>query len=171
MQLLAKILCIFLGSAWIVGAKAELVNGKPAAAPNNMEMPNDYKHWQLVGVSQRTDKHSLRVILGNPVAIAAINKKQTNPWPDGAILAKLVWKERQHPAWPTAIVPGELEHVEFMHKESAKFQKTGGWGYARWVGSGQKPFGKNADFADECVACHTAVKDKDFVFTLPAPLP
>lgn len=140
-------------------------------APNGIKIPTNYKNWKMIGVAHRLDKHSLRVVLGNQIAINAVNTHQTNPWPDGTILAKLVWKESQHPAWPTAIVPGAFEHAEFMIKDPQKYQATAGWGFARWLGSEQKPYGEKANFADECVACHTAVKDKDHVFTVPATLP
>ncbi|NOT84763.1 MAG: cytochrome P460 family protein [Methylococcaceae bacterium] len=142
-----------------------------AHALNGIEIPVNYKNWKMIGVAHRLDKHSLRVVLGNQIAINAVNNHQTNPWPDGAILAKLVWKETQHPAWPEAIVPGQFEHAEFMLKDQQKYKSTAGWGFARWLGMDQKPYGETADFAEECVSCHAAVKDKDHVFTIPAPLP
>jgi hypothetical protein len=58
-----------------------------------------------------------------------------------------------------------------MHKDSVKYAATGGWGYARWLGTEQKPYGKDASFAQECVGCHTPVKDNDWVFTHPAQIP
>ena len=62
-------------------------------------------------------------------------------------------------------------HAEFMTKNSTRFASTGGWGYARWLGQDQKPYGKDASFTQECVACHTPVKDNDWVFTHPVRLP
>jgi hypothetical protein len=35
----------------------------------------------------------------------------------------------------------------------------------------QKPYGKDKNLAQECIACHTPVKDNNWVFTTPAPLP
>ena len=43
--------------------------------------------------------------------------------------------------------------------------------YARWLGQDQRPYGKDASFAQACVACHTPVKDNDWVFTHPVNLP
>jgi len=60
------------------------------------------------------------VILGNDKAMEAALAGQTNPWPDGAILGKLVWKEDRHPKWPAAIIPGDLSHIEFMIKDQAR---------------------------------------------------
>ncbi len=54
-----------------------------------------------------------------------------------------------------------------MAKDAAKYKKSGGWGYARWVGIDQKPYGK----LHECFDCHQIVEDKDYVFSKPAKLP
>lgn len=138
---------------------------------NGIEIPANYKNWKLIGSSLRNDKNSLRVILGNSVAINAINNNQTNPWPDGTILAKLVWQAKQLPEWPEALVPGQFEHAEFMLKDDKKYSGTAGWGYARWLGLEQKPYGADENFARECLGCHTKVKANDYVFTIPAKLP
>lgn len=142
-----------------------------APAPNGIELPAGYKDWRLIAPSHRSDNNTLRVVLGNDVAIAAARANRVNPWPDGTVLAKLVWKDATHPNWPTATVPGAFVHAEFMFKDAKKYAATGGWGYARWLGTEQKPFGKDAAFAQECVACHTPVKSNDYVFTHPAALP
>lgn len=143
----------------------------PATAPNGIIMPAYFKEWRVIGVSHRNDKHSLRAILGNPAAIEAARQGHTQPWPDGAILAKIAWKESTLPEWPDAVVPGDLQHVEFMVKDSAKYAATGGWGFARWLGKELAPYGKDAAFDQECFQCHTAVKGRDYVFTRPVTIP
>ena len=55
--------------------------------------------------------------------------------------------------------------------ESFKIADTGGWGYARWLGEDQTPYGKDASFVQECHGCHTPVKGNDYVFTHPVLLP
>lgn len=144
---------------------------QPLPAPNGIELPADYRDWRLISSSYRSDNNTMRVILGNDIAIEAARSNRTNPWPDGTILAKLVWKNATHPEWPDATVPGDFVHAEFMFKDSVKYEKTYGWGWARWLGLEQKPFGDNADFAANCIACHEPVKDNDWVFTHPARLP
>jgi hypothetical protein len=39
-----------------------------------------------------------------------------------------------------------------MIKNRAKYAATAGW--AEWVGNEPKPYGKDAGFSSECVACH-----------------
>ncbi|WP_459873370.1 cytochrome P460 family protein [Endothiovibrio diazotrophicus] len=140
-------------------------------ASNGIEFPADYRDWRVISVSHRTDHHSMRAILGNDVAIEAARRGETNPWPDGTILGKVVWKEGVEKDWAAAIAPQEFIHAEFMHKDAKRWAATGGWGYARWVGDGLKPYGKDASFAGECVACHTPVKGRDWVYTTPAVMP
>jgi hypothetical protein len=142
-----------------------------APAPNGIRIPEGYKQWQLISSSHRTDNQTLRVILGNKIAVEAAQNGNVSPWPDGAILAKLVWKDSDHPLWQAATVPGALLHTEFMMKDSKKYALTKGWGFARWKGMNQLPYGENSAFAHECLACHKPAKDNDYVFTKPAKLP
>jgi hypothetical protein len=140
-------------------------------APNGIIMPAGYKDWRLIASSHRSDNNTMRVILGNDIAINAARDGMTNPWPDGTILAKLVWKNINHEKWPSATIPGGYVHVEFMIKDAKKFPETGGWGFARWTGPKKKPYGKDASFVKECFGCHMPVKDNDYVFTKPAVIP
>jgi hypothetical protein len=140
-------------------------------APNGIKYPTGLKNWRLVGSSYRNDNDTQRVILGNSIAINAARSEQTKPWPKGTILAKLVWKNTQHPKWDAAIVPGEFVHSEIMIKDADLYKSTGGWGYARWKGDTQQPYGKDNAFAQECLTCHSKVKDSDYVFTIPAKFP
>mgnify|MGYP003352266756 CR=1 FL=1 len=48
---------------------------------------------------------------------------------------------------------------------------TGGWGFGRWLGTEQRPYGTDANFAQECFGCHAGAKDSDWVFTTPVHLP
>ena len=145
---------------------------KVQANLDGIELPENYKDWKVISASHRTDNKSMRIILGNDIAVAAARSKQTNPWPDGAILGKLVWKQTTEKNWPTAIAPDEFIHAEFMIKDSEKYKANGtGWGWARWLGKEQKPYGDDKDLNQSCIACHTPVKGRDWVYTTPATLP
>jgi hypothetical protein len=145
-----------------------LVNAEVVPPEAHVAKPvfGEYQDWALLSVSHRLDKKTLRAILGNDKAIGAARHGHTKPWTDGAILAKVVWKESTHPNWPQAIVPGAFEKAEAMVKDSKKYASTGGWGFAYW--EGKKLVMHEEAKAKECFACHTVVKDNDYVFTASA---
>lgn len=140
-------------------------------APNGIKFPAGYQNWRVISMSHRVDNKTVRVIYGNDTAIEAARAGKTKPWPNGTIIGKVVWKQKEAEHWKAAIVPDKFVHAEFMFKDSGKYASTGGWGWARWKGLEQKPHGKDASFAQACLACHTPVKYKDWVFTEPAMLP
>jgi len=135
---------------------------------NGMIRPNGWQNWLVIAVSHRKDNNTLRVILGNKIAVNAARSGNINPWPDGTIIAKVVWKDTSLKEWEDATVPGKFVHVEFMFKNSKKYKETHGWGWGRWVGPSLKPFNKGAQV---CIGCHSPVKGNDWVYTKPAKFP
>lgn len=134
-------------------------------APNGIAYPRGYGNWELVSTTDRFDNHTFRAIFGNEIAVKAIKAGQIQPWPDGAVLAKVLWKEQID--GKGVIMPGAFIHAEFMIKDAAMYKDTDGWGWARWVGPDLKPYGNSPAFVAECTNCHAPMKDKDFVFTMP----
>ena len=143
-------------------------------APNGISFSEikGYETWQFIAPSRRTDNNELRVILGNPMMINAYKEGipgNGKSFPDGAIIVKIGWSERQSPVFPAAFEPDVLKRVEFIVKDSKRFPDTSGWGYARFVFDAKTatytPYGKDAAFGRECHQCHTIVKAKDFIFT------
>jgi hypothetical protein len=64
--------------------------------PNGIAYDADlanYRNWQVLSTNKRFDLGEFHMILGNPVAVKAIREGQTNPYPDGAILAKPAWQQ------------------------------------------------------------------------------
>jgi len=143
------------------------------ATANNIEYPTGLTNWRVIGSSIRNDNNTQRVILGNSIAIkAARSKAEKKQWPDGAILAKLVWKNDTLPTWRAATVPGAFVHTEIMVRDTKKYATTGGWGFARWTGLGLTPHGKDKiDAQQACFDCHQAASGTGYVFTQPAKFP
>ena len=158
-------LALFASQSWAEAKDAA------APSPNGITLPLGYENWRLIAISQRTENSTLRAVLGNSVAVDAARAGKTNPWPNGSILTKLAWKQKASETFPTAVVPGEFVHADFMIKDDRKYASTGGWGYARWLGMEQKPYGSDANFAQECLGCHGAMQHQDYVFTAPVKLP
>lgn len=144
--------------------------GEEPVAPNGIAYLRGWEGWKVVAPSYRPDKDHVRVILGNPAAMEAL-KQGTRPFPDGATFAKAAWTIRKHAKFPAAVEPDKFVQVEFMVKDSAKYQATAGWGFARFLGTELKPYGQGPGFVQECFGCHIPVKDNDFVFTSLAPMP
>ncbi len=111
------------------------------------------------------DTNTLKLILGNDVAMRAIAGHRINPWPDGTAFAKVSWTRQPDPGG--VIRTGRFEQVAFMIKNREKYKSTAGWGWAQWMGTELAPLGKDAGFAKECVACHAPLRDNDYVFTEP----
>lgn len=139
----------------------------PNASPiYGVTIPDGYRKWQFIAPAHETAPlDELRVVLGNPAAIAAVEKNQL-PFPDGTVLVKLAWKHVQSKEFAPAYVPGKATTVQVMVKDSKKYAATGGWGFGRFID------GKPVDIAQHqtCFACHQAlVKNNDYVFTRLAP--
>ena len=146
-----------------VGGSLKPSDVKPS--PNGIQYIPDYRNWKAISTTDRFDNGTMRIIFGNDIAVKAIQDHNTNPWPDGTTFAKTAWKQNVLP--DGSITSGAFIQVEFMIKDTQKYSKTKGWGFARFKGDHLKPYGDNADFAKECVECHQPMKKRDYVFTSP----
>jgi Cytochrome P460 len=134
-----------------------------------------YERWQVISAS---NGGLLAVILGNPAMIAAYEAGfpgNGKPVPDGARMAKIHWVPKKAEAVPgQPLMPTTLHDIDFMVKDSKRFAGNGGWGYAQFeydaasdtfrpgTVTDQPPQGNDAKCG---FACHTIVKDHDYVFT------
>lgn len=135
------------------------------AAPNGIAFIPEYKDWETISSTERLDNQTIRLVLGNDIAIGAIDANQINPWPDGTIFAKVAWDRLTDDKGQTRL--GQFKQVEFMIKDSKNYASTLGWGFARWRGFDLKPFGQDASFTKGCVGCHNPMRANDYVFTEP----
>ena len=138
---------------------------KVAPAPNGLEFLPEYKNWRTISTTDRFDNHTMRVILGNDIAIKAIAANQINPWPNGTVFAKVAWFQQMDDKG--FVGTGAFQQVELMIRDSRKYASAKGWGWGRWRGADLKPYGKDASFTSECVSCHTPVSNSDYVYTMP----
>jgi len=162
-----KIIKLLVLSSLVWATQVNAIDQTPAPS-HGIKYPTGWQDWSTIAVSHRVDNKTLRLILGNDVAVKAARAGNTHPWPDGTIIGKVVWKDTQLENWKKAIAPGKFVHAEFMFKDSKQYMQSYGWGWARWVGVEQNPFDKGSQV---CTSCHTPVKDRDWVFTDPAVLP
>lgn len=145
----------------------EARSASPDVAPalNGFAFLPDYRNWKAITSTERFDNRTIRQILGNEIAVKAIAENHINPWPDGTAFAKLAWVEQEDEKG--LVRPGKFFQVEFMLRDSQKYAASLGWGWGRWRGADLKPYGKDADFAKECVGCHAPLRNTNYVFTMP----
>jgi hypothetical protein len=134
-----------------------------------------YESWEVIAVSH--SEHTIAVTVGNPAMIAAFKAgipDNGKPVPDGAKMAKIHWNPKPSQYFPTTTVPGTQHDVDLMVKDSKRFADSGGWGYAYMKYDAASDTFTPATEADEppqandakCgFACHTIVKNRDYVFT------
>jgi hypothetical protein len=126
-----------------------------------------YEDWAVVS-SARTDKE-LKVIVANPTMIKAYKAGvpgNGQPFPEGSKIAKLQWTPKKSTEATFDVnVPDVPTQAFVIEKDSMKFPKTGGWGYAVFnhdVAAGKMV--ADAATADCGHVCHVAVKSKDYIF-------
>ncbi len=174
-----------MGRMAVVSIIVTLLSGNPLAAQgkSGLKVPGGlafaefkgYEGWHLISVSQ--DGPLFAAILGNPTMIAAYEAgfpANGKPVPDGARMAKIHWVPKKLETFSAATVPGTLHDVDFMVKDSKRFQDSGGWGYGAFEydsashawrpanSTDQPPQGNDAKCG---FACHQIAKKSDFVFT------
>jgi hypothetical protein len=146
----------------------------------------DYRNWQLISVATLgPPANDIRAKLGNAIAMDDV-RQGTIPYRDGAIIARLAWKQAQDPMTSEAFrlqgqqahlstdaiakflsqsfVAGPPANVQLMVKDSTKYASTGGWGFAQFTNGKSDHIVQNT-----CFACHAPAKATDFVFTHYAP--
>ena len=127
-----------------------------------------YEDWALVS-SARTDE-VLKVIVANPAMIKAYKSGipgNGKPFPEGSKIAKLQWKPKKSTEAPFVVdVPDVFTQAFVIEKDSKKFPKTGGWGYAVFnYDAKTDTFSADAASKSDCGhACHVKVEKKDFIF-------
>ena len=127
-----------------------------------------YEDWSVVS-SARTDE-VLKVIVANPTMIKAYKAGfpgNGNPFPDGSKIAKLQWKPKKSTEAQFAVdVPDVFSQAFVMEKDSKRFPKSGGWGFAVFnYDAATNKFTADPKSPSDCgIACHTAVKGKDYIF-------
>ena len=133
--------------------------------PGGQAFDPSFEDWKLISTTDRGDNYTLRLILGNDIAIDAARHGNISPWPKGARFAKIAWQQRTGD--DGLVHPGPFIQVELMDKDADAYKSTDGWGWGRWRGMDLKPYGTDASYSNECTGCHQPVRGNDFVYTLP----
>jgi hypothetical protein len=132
-----------------------------------------YEDWSVAS-SARTEAalpdEILKVIVANLTMIKAYKAGvpgNGQPFPDGSMIVKLQWKPKKSTEAPFAVdVPDVFQQAFVMEKDSKRFAKSGGWGYAVFnYDAASDKFTPDPKSLSDCgYACHTPVKAKDYIF-------
>src|SRR5580698_2410201 len=127
-----------------------------------------YEDWSVV--SSAHQEEVLKVIVANLEMIKAYKSGSPGDghfFPEGSMIVKLQWKPKKSTEAPFVVdVPDVFKQAFVMEKDSKRFPKTGGWGYAVFnydAASGKFTPDPTAH-ADCGNTCHMAVKAKDYIF-------
>src|SRR5438270_10506066 len=124
-----------------------------------------YEDWAVVS-SARTDER-LKVIVANPTMIKAYKAGipvNGQAFPDGSMIVKLQWKPKKSTEAPFVVdVPDVFVEAFVIEKDSKRFPKSGGWGYALFnYDAASHQFTADPKSLSDCGnACHTAVNAHD----------
>jgi hypothetical protein len=121
-----------------------------------------YEDWSVVS-SARTDE-VLKGIVANPTMINAYKAGvpgNGQPFPDGSMIVKLQWKPKKSTEAQFVVdVPDVFTQAFFMEKDSKRFPKSGGWGYAvfNYEAASDKFAADPKSLSDCGNACHVVVR-------------
>jgi hypothetical protein len=131
-----------------------------------------YEDWAAVSITQVEEGNKL--IVANPTMIEAFKAGipgNGKPFPEGSKVVKITWSMKKNPEAPfESLMPDTLKTVELIEKDSARFPKSDGWGYAQFLYDATTgTFTEKGELPERavsgaCHACHTIAKATDFIF-------
>jgi hypothetical protein len=159
-----------IGAVATLGAAAVPAQDKYAlTSPGGIAFADfrGYEDWSVVS-SARTDE-VLKVIVANPTMIKAYKAGiplNGQAFPDGSRIVKLQWKPKKSTEAPFVVdVPDVFTQAFVIEKDSKRFPKSGGWGYALFnYDATSNKFAADPALSDCGHTCHVAVKAKDHIF-------
>lgn len=136
------------------------------AADSTAPYPDGYRNWHHVKSMVIEKGHPLFESFGgihhlyaNPKALEGYKSGQ---FPDGSIIVFDLLEAEQA---GNAIIEGARKVAGVMHKDAKRYAATGGWGFEGFGGGDKNNRVVGANAATACYACHTAQKDRDYVFS------
>ncbi len=136
------------------------------AGSKSLEFPSNYQqdfvHYASVACP---NSRIVRQMYANPIAMNAA--KENNPLPDGSVIVMETHSARSDANGQ--LTPTRLNNVFIREKrqdfgqEHSENMRNGNWKYAWFSPTGNLV----SNSQSSCLSCHTRVRDRDYVFTLP----
>ncbi|HKX44300.1 MAG TPA: cytochrome P460 family protein [Burkholderiaceae bacterium] len=150
----------------VLAASLSVISPLFAADPAPVPYPTGYRQWTHVKSMTIDQGHPLYDAFGGIHHLYA-NKRalqgyKTGQFADGSVI---VFDLLEAKAADNTVQEGARKVLGVMHKDSQKYQDTGGWGFEGFKGDSKidRAVGKNA--ATACFQCHIAQRNHDYVFS------
>jgi hypothetical protein len=128
--------------------------------------PEGYRHWTHVKSMTINPGHALYDAFGgihhlyaNPKAMQGY---RSGKFADGAVIGFDLLEAK---AADNTVQEGARKVLGVMRKDAKRYAATGGWGFEAFKGDSKTERAVAANAATACFQCHTAQKDRDFVFS------
>ena len=151
-----------------LGIMAMAPSRAAAVVDAEVDFPVEYRRWTqvrstVVGPASPffATFGGFHTVYANDIAMQGY---ETGTWPDGSIL---VVDLREGPITEMGVDAGAQKRVDVMIRDHAAFPTTDGWGYASFMGPGNRTVRRfaQAEAATRCHACHSRPRARDFVFS------
>lgn len=152
-------------SSWI--ALVLLAAGSAGAAdPPPVPFPQGYRSWAHVKSMVIQPGHALYDAFGGIHHLYANTKARagyaSGRFVDGSVI---VFDLLQVDTAGNAVQEGARTVVGVMHKDARRYAATGGWGFEAFKGDSKVERAVGANASKACFQCHTAQKDRSYVFS------
>ena len=138
----------------------------PALSADAVPYPKGYRQWAHVKSMLIQPGHSLYDSFGGIHHLYANQLAQRGyargSFPNGAVIA---FDLLEAVSADNTVQEGPRKVLGVMVKDSRRYKDTGGWGFEGFKGDSATERAVGADAAQACFQCHTAQKDKDYVFS------
>ena len=156
-----------LNIPWALWASIAGTAALGSSAPGAIGFPEGYRHWTHVRSAighpppgnPRLRFDGLHHIYANDIAVAGY---RTGAFDDGAVL---VFDRFGVNADSRRIEPTERLSIDVMVRDSARFAKSGGWGFERFAGNDMRTRAIDELERQQCVTCHRRVEGRGMVFS------
>jgi hypothetical protein len=95
------------------------------------------------------------------------NLKGGAKFEEGAVFAKIAYTVGFDARFPSSYEPNKFSRIQFMKKDSKRYQSTDGWGYALYLQNSEQEEKFGDMELQACHACHKLAANHDYVFDTP----
>ncbi len=128
--------------------------------------PKGYRHWTHVKTMVIQPGHALYDSFGGIHHLYANKLAEkgyaSGKFPDGAVIA---FDLLTATSADNTVQEGSRKVLGVMVKDSRRYKDTGGWGFEGFKADSSTERAVGNQAATACYQCHTAQKDKDYVFS------